>query len=276
MVTMIADRESDITALFERVKDCNLLVRSCKDRLIQEGRLYQHLSEQPLSGTYTIQVRHDERIGRSARRATIEVRYSKVSLTPYGYPKNASIEVWGIEAREVGCPEGVRPICWHLLTTHVIDSHEAACKAIDWYGQRWNIEQVFRLSKQKGFNVEGSDMESGKALIILTLLSLLAISKVFTLHTVSKISTPQPIAEAFDEQELECLRQLCTKYEGNTQRQKNPYTPDSLQWCYWVIARLGGWKPQEKQAGVIVLMRGWMYFQKIFYGFSLARCSFVS
>ena len=144
---------------------------------------------------------------------------------------------------------------------------------LDWYAMRWNIEQLFRLIKQKGLNVEDSDMETGEALIQLTLMSLYAASKILLLHLASKEQEPQPIKQTFTAQEIECLTAVNAQYEGKTIKQKNPYPIHSLQWCYWVLARLAGWKPHEKQAGVITIFRGWSDFQKIFDGWLLAKFS---
>src|SRR5690606_9305127 len=134
----------------------------------------------------------------------------------------------------------------------------------------WNIEQVFRLLKQKGLNVEALDIESGKGLVQLTLLALFAVSKIMLLHLASKQQEPVPVAKAFTPDQLACMEAVNKKYEGKTEKQKNPYQPNTLQWCYWVLARLGGWKPHEKQAGVITLHRGFMDFNKIFDGWMLA------
>ena len=82
---------------------------------------------------------------------------------------------------------------------------------------------------------------------------------------------PQPIKKTFTAVEMECLEAINREYEGRTIKQKNPYAEDSLQWCYWVLARMSGWKPNEKQAGVISLTRGYADFQKILDGWNLFK-----
>ena len=81
----------------------------------------------------------------------------------------------------------------------------------------------------------------------------------------------EPVAGAFSDEQLECLEAVGKQYEGKTLRQRNPYPAGTLPYCYWVLARLGGWKPQEKRAGLIALHRGFMDFQKIFNGWLRAR-----
>jgi hypothetical protein len=157
-----------------------------------------------------------------------------------------------------------------------IETAEQAQQVTQWYSERWNIEQVFRLLKHQGLTVEMLDLESGKSLIQppggpVTLLALLTVSKILLLHRASKQDQPLPVDQAFLVEEVECLQALHQKYEGKTPKQQNPYLPHTLQWCYWIMARLGGWKPHEKQAGVISLMRGLRRFHQIFHGWQLAK-----
>ena len=119
--------------------------------------------------------------------------------------------------------------------------------------------------------VEVLDLETGKALIGLTLLSLLAVSKIMLLHLSSKQSQPVPTAQTFSVKQMACIQLVYRQYEGKTVKQKNPYPTHPLQYCYWVMARLGGWKPSEKQAGVLALMRGYRRFEQRFQGWLLAR-----
>lgn len=273
-ITSMADREGDISELLERRGTAELLIRSRDNRRIRDGKLYEHLEIEQSRGSFRLAVKGDVRHGRSKREAEIEVRFSEVELKPKKLG-GKTIKVAAIEARERNPPSGEEAILWRLLTTHEVESFEQACQIIKWYAMRWNIEQVFRIIKQKGLAVEASDLETGKGVILMTLMGLFVASKVMLLHLSSKEERAQPIKQTFSPQEMECLRVVCQKYEGNTPRQKNNHPRDSLQWCYWVIARVGGWKPQEKQAGVITLFRGWNEFKKIYQGWELAL-KFVS
>jgi len=273
-VTIMADREGDIIEMFDRRQTEHLLIRSRGNRTIVEGKLYEYLSAQDLAGSFELTIKGDTRKAIQPRKATIQIRYTRVHLRAKN-PASAAIEVYAIEAREVNNTLAQETVLWRLLTTHQVDSVQKARQIIDWYSMRWNIEQVFRIIKQKGLDVENSDLETGKALIIMTLMALFAASKIMLLHLASKQEHIQPIGTTFSEDQLKCLKIISQDYEGNTLRQQNRYPPNSLQWVYWVIARLGGWKPQEKQAGVITLFTGWSRFQQIYQGWILAR-KFVS
>jgi hypothetical protein len=272
-LTVVCDREGDIGELFLQVPDehTHLLVRSNADRQLAQkaGKLSVLLGELPEMSHYSLQLRGDARTGRVARQAQMSLRWAQVELQL----KDKTKVLYVVEAREEVPPAGQKAIYWRLLTTHVIENEQQARQLLDWYSMRWNIEQIFRLLKHKGLNIEMLDLETGKALVQLTLLALLAVSKILLLHLASKQAAPLPIAATFTPEELVCMQAVNQRYEGNTVKQKNPYPKDSLQWCYWVLARVGGWKPHEKKAGVISLYRGWMHFQKMFDGWLLAKNS---
>ena len=273
-LTIIADREGDITELFQQVPDerTHLLIRSCQDRLLahSEFKLYHYLAHQPQGGSFQLAIKSDKRSKAMKRNATIVLRWGKVKLAPLSL-KGASLEMYALQAREEHPPEGQKPILWRLLTTHPIESIQEAEQLCQWYSERWNIEQVFRLLKHQGLQVEMLDLESGKSLIQITLLALLTVSKILLLHLAAKEEEPIPIQESFTREEVECIKALQQKYQGKTPKQKNPYPEQSLQWCYWIIARLGAWKPGKKKAGVICLMRGLRRFYHIFNGWTMAK-----
>src|SRR6476646_9435958 len=67
-------------------------------------------------------------------------------------PKNVTLTL--VEAREVDPPDAVTPVHWRLLTTHPVVTLADACRITGFYRQRWTIEQVFRVMKTKGFDIE--------------------------------------------------------------------------------------------------------------------------
>lgn len=277
-LTCISDREGDISQLFIRVPDehTHLLIRSNDNRCLTGGqKLIDHVNNLPIMGSYELKIRGDKRINRKSRVAKINLKYSLIRLAPAKL-KGKEIELYVVEAREDSStvPTGEAPIHWRLLTTHQVENLQQACLMIDYYKERWLIEQVFRLLKNKGLQIENSQMETGKALICLTLMGLYVVNKVMILHNASKETLPIDIKDSFSGEELACLKSCNKKYEGNTIKQKNPHPQDSLQWVYWVLSRMGGWKPHEKNnAGVISIFRGYLYFQQILEGWIMANNS---
>ena len=69
-----------------------------------------------------------------------------------------------------------------LLTTIPVTTLSEALMIIEWYSWRWIIEEVFRILKKEGFNIEASELESGRSIKKLCLLMLDAIIKIFQMR----------------------------------------------------------------------------------------------
>ncbi len=282
IITAISDREGDIYEVFATQPDkkTHLLIRSRDNRRIVEGKLFDYLSEQRVAGTYELEIRGDIRAKRKSRKAIIELRFTKVNIkkprTLKKYDKYAeTIEVYAIEVKETKAtvPKGEKPIHWRLLTTHQIDTFFMGVLIVFWYSLRWNIEQLFRVLQNKGFNVESSELEKGTSIIKLGIFALAASIMVMQLLLASKWDSNQPIEHVFNENEIKCLKEICIRYEGKTEKQKNRNNPRTLRWATWVIARIGGWKGyvSQRPPGPITFFRGLHNFNLIYEGWTMAK-----
>ena len=278
MITVIGDREADVYEELARVPDerTQVVLRSCQNRrLVGGGSLYERLAEQVVAGAYEIEIEADARVGRARRRAQIEVRYVAVEIAaPAGSAasEKPSVRLWAVEARERNAPVGVEPIVWRLLTTHRIETSADAARIINYYRYRWWIEQLFRVLKKQGLDIESSELEQIESIKKLSVLSLgVAVKTLQLKRSLEPSSAGQKLARVFNEEERQCLEQLNQKLEGRTTRQQNPYQKKELGYAAWVIARLGGWKGygSQRPPGVITIKRGLQRFETIFVGFSL-------
>lgn len=216
---------------------------------------------------------------RSAHVARLEVRYCPVIIkrprqgTDKGAP--AQLSLFALEVCER--PETVvgreKPIHWRLLTTHKLDSMADVFRCIDWYCQRWHIEQLFRTLKKQGLNLEESQVESAKGLVKLTSLATQAAVRTMQLTLAREERTNHPANEVFEPEEIQVLERLQPQLEGRTALQKNPHPVGGLAWAAWLIARLGGWKGYRSEAkpGPITMLRGQMYLSDIVKGWRLAN-----
>ena len=278
IVTIVADREADIYDLFGRygTSDLKLLIRSNSNRQINEGaeKIQEHLSKQLVKHCYTIEVNGDMRKGIEKRKVELELKWTQVDLCKPVSCNDASLPsattVTVVEAREKGKAGG---ISWRLYTTHEVTTAEQALQIIQWYKQRWYIEQVFRLLKMQGFQIESSQLETGWAIRKLTMLALLAVLRIMQMWIAYEDHNEQPIDEAFTKDEQQCMAQLNDKMEGETKKQCNPHKPSTLKWATWVIARLGGWKgyASQRRPGPIVLHRGFIKFYQMYEGWMMAK-----
>ena len=160
---------------------------------------------------------------------------------------------------------------WRLLTTHAVDDVAAGWRIVDWYRLRWTIEQLFRLMKTQGLQLEDSQLASAEGLIKLAAIATKAAAITLQLVQARDGKNGEPAEIAFSEPEIVVLHSLNRQIEGKTALQKNPHNPRSLAWAAWIIGRLGGWDgyPSSKPPGPITLRRGLEYFRAIAKGWLL-------
>ena len=302
MATVIADREADIYEMFDRLPDTanadqastHLLIRACSNRSLAcpeeppgsaAQTLFEWLCSLPEQDRYEVDLPASQshcndkgKSWRSAHRAQLVVRFARTQIRrPQWADRSAagSIGLWAIEVCED--PSTVRsqekPVHWRLLTTHDIASKEQARQCIDWYRQRWHIEQMFRTLKRQGLDVESSQLEQAGRLQKLVVLAASAAVHTLQLTLAREGHNTRPASDCFDEQEQALLGDVNPTLEGKTQKQKNPHTPASLAWAAWIVARLGGWKgyASERKPGPITMLGGLQALAQIHRGWTLAR-----
>ena len=279
LLTGIADREGDIYELFARVPDerTHLLVRCAQNRRLSEGGLlFERLAG--FAEACRVSLELPARPGQAARTATLAVRFGQVSLCKPAHGADrrdpAQITLAAIEACEIDPPAGVKPVHWRLLTTHAVNSAEAALAMLELYRRRWIIEQLFRSLKSQALDIERSMLEEGAALERLAAAALVAATA--TLQLVQgrgEAGDTLPAGRVFSPAEIETLRVLVPRLEGRTLAQRNPHPAETLSWAAWVIARLGGWTGygSERPAGPITMFRGLQRFHALAEGFALAK-----
>ena len=238
------------------------------------GKLYATLESEPVSGSYEIQLASNKK--RAARKAKIEIKYCQVSIAaPSNYKgETKEVTLWGIEARESEetKPKDDEGILWRLLTTHEVKTVEQAIECVGWYKKRWFIEELFRVIKTKGFQIESSQLASG-----LKLKKLLAMTLEAALHVMKlKLALTQDECLAttvFSEEEQEFIEVLQTKVEGATLKQKNPYPKKTLAWAAWTIARVAGWTGYSSHGppGYITIKEGYDRFHLQLEGYLLFK-----
>ena len=67
----------------------------------------------------------------------------------YQYPPAVEVDVVWVKEKACSVPAGEEPIDWKLITTHRIAEDDKAIKqVIQWYTDRWLIEEFFLSQKQ--------------------------------------------------------------------------------------------------------------------------------
>jgi Transposase DDE domain len=273
-VTVIDDREGDFYAKWARLpeRDFHLLTRCMQDRILTDGRgLYETAATWPIVAVSAIDL--VARANRPARQAKLALRFGTIALRrPEGSPRDwpKMVELTLVEVVELDPPAGVEPLHWYLLTTHDVRDAASAWRLVGWYKQRWIIEQLFRILKTQGLQIEDSRIETADRLLKLTAIATKAAAIILQLLQARDGKSAEPATTAFTDDEIQALAAAGAKYEGRTKLQSNPHTPRSLAWAAWIIARLGGWDgyPRTKP-GPITLRHGLEYFQALAHGWHL-------
>ena len=260
-VVMVSDRESDIYCAFaRRPAGVDQVVRAAQDRVLADGgRLFSAASKWPELGTAQVKVQ-PKRAGDKGRTATVTIKAGTVTLrrpktgANRGEPRTLTLGL--VEVREAAAPKGAgKPLLWHLLTTLPVATLKDAQEVVRFYRLRWRIEEVFRLMKKDGLDIEDSQLETTGRLFNLAALALAAAASTIQLVDARDGST-RPATDVIALEEIDAAAAISATLEGATPRQKNPHAKGSLSWLSWIVARLGGWNCYYKPPGPKTMARG--------------------
>ena len=276
-MVIVQDREGDIYEQFAVIPDeqTALLIRAKANRILADKtQLFSCLNGQPSAGSYELSVAAQGK--RKKRTATIEVRYKQVTLkktdaASKGVAKTTSLYL--VEAKEVNY-SGSNKICWRLLTNIPVQNIETAKTCIEWYSWRWIVEEVFKIVKKEGYDIEASELEYACSVRKLCLMIMEVVIKLFLMRLAyAEPETELSADSCFTIQEQEFLEYQITDLEGKTAKQKNPYKVKDLKRYVWAIARLGGWKGYEskRHPGITTIWLGLKYFKAAMEGWMLFR-----
>jgi hypothetical protein len=257
--TLISDRESDIYPLWDRIPDekTDLIIRARGDRRLfdQPFTILELLEKRGVAGSYSIDIKGDLRTKRSKRTALLNVRYAAVlvkksKVLTKAQVRQEYVSLNAVEVREdpSSCKAGEAPVHWLLLTSHAVNNFEQACRIVDWYSFRWQIEQFFRLTKSQGVDLESSQLETGEGLKKLGVLGFASSLKILQMTLARDGIVNDTIKKYFSQQEIVLLALINDKLKGTTLKQQNPHPKNTLAWAAWVIARLGGYSGYASQS----------------------------
>ena len=239
MATVVGDRESDIHAQWASVPEngFHVLTRAMNDRRLTGGvPLFETMAGFAKVGQRTIKL-HAREPSRAARTAKLEPRFGTVEIVrphkEWDRSLVRTVPLRAIDVREIGAPPGIEPLHWRLLTMHAIaDAAEAWC-IVDCYRARWTIEQLFRVLKSHGLQLEDSQVASAERLVKPAAAAAKAACGDIQLTQERDGKAGLSASNVFSAEEIETL------------------APAS-----WVIARPGGWNCHYKSPGPTTMRHG--------------------
>jgi hypothetical protein len=228
-VVNVSDREGDIYSLFAEAKKphrkAHILVRANHNRALNDDdeeeeentssadreqadqenltvHLWPHLKNQPAAGTIKLNLPKTQT--RPKRKATLEVRYAKITLKA-PTKKQANLPLWAVYVSEPSPEEGAPPVEWMLLTTMEITSAEQAFEIVSWYCHRWKIEELHRVLKS-GCRIEAKQLKTAEALKRAIAIDLVVGWRILLLSKLSREHPDLPASVAFSQGEIEVLK----------------------------------------------------------------------
>ena len=191
-------------------------------------------------------------------------------------PKSASradparVTLGLVEVREIDPPAGVEPLLWRLLTSLSVATAEDALEVVRLYRLRWRIEDVFRVLKKDGLDLEASQVTEAPRLFNLAACGLVASVRILQLVD-ARDGSVRPATDVIDAAAKPAVAAIGTGLEGGTVRQQNPWAEGSLAWLAWVVARLGGWNCYYRPPGPKTMSNGWHRLAERLAGFAAAE-----
>ena len=254
----VADREGDLYDLFAQALAAtaqprvHVLVRSRHNRMLPGGdlRLWDMVSQLPAAGR--LEVRVGRKGNHPARLARLEIRFSAVTLqAPTRKAGQGPIELWAIEAREIGSPQGESPILWRLVTTLPVTSFAGAVEKVQWYAQRWQIEVIHKVLKS-GCQIEQRQLETRARLERALSVDLVVACRLLALARAAREQPEASVSAWLGEAEWKAL--CCISLDQAEPPSEPPSVRQAVRW----IAQLGGFmgRKADGQPGPITLWRG--------------------
>jgi hypothetical protein len=262
-VMVIADREADLYEMFAcRPEGVDVLVRANHNRTLADGGwLDESCDDAPELGRSTVDLPPVP--GRAARVARLALRARRISIkrpkrnrAHWAAALAPGVELTLVEAREIDPPAGETPLHWRLLTTRTVENLADAQIIVGFYRRRWTIEQVFRVMKTRGFDIEAVPIQDNAPLKNLGCATLIAAIQIQQMLHDRDGQATRPMTDVFEADDQPVIEAIGTTLEGRTARQRNPHPPGSLAHATWICARLGGWTGYYGKPGPIVLVRG--------------------
>lgn len=278
-IVMAGDRENDIYGFYVCRPECvDFVVRAAQDRALDDGTCLKQTAdawEGLVCCNVAVAARPAGAKGgpRPARTARVEVRAGLITLLR---PKSASrdlparVTLGLVEVREIGAPAGVEPLMWRLLTTLSIATAEDALEVVRIYRLRWRIEEVFRVLKKDGLDLEASQVTEAARLFNLAACGLLASVRILQLVD-ARDGSVRPATDVIEAEAIPAVAAIGAELEGGTVRQQNPWDEGSLAWLAWIVARLGGWNCYYRPPGPKTMSNGWHRLAERLAGFATAE-----
>lgn len=255
-IVVLSDSEGDVFECFQEAqkktgeKTAEWIVRAGQNRSVPSKdanghwkKLWGEVGKSKVLGTIEVEVSKNRpkssddqkrNQARSARRATLRVRATRVTLKGPSRPggRLQDLKVNAVLVREVNPPKGEKPIEWLLLTSLPINTWKKVCLVIDYYCCRWQIEIYFRILKS-GCQVEELQLETAARFKPCLAVYMIVAWRVMYLLMLGRECPDMPCDLVFSDDEWKSVYTVVCQ-------ERPPRVAPSLEEMVYMIASLGG------------------------------------
>jgi len=195
-------------------------------RTADNSHLLTRARELPAQGQKVVEQR--ARPGQAARTLHLNLAWGSMQVLP---PRNHPTlkKQPPLDVSIVRCWDDKHSVEWLLLATWPVESLDAATQCIQWYEQRWSIEEFHKCLKS-GCRVESSQLKDAKSVdVLLGFCSIVAV-RLLALARLARLKPDEPASRHIDPVYLTVLCAM-RKLESRTLTVRG----------YWrEVARIGG------------------------------------
>lgn len=258
----IGDRGSDSFTYWAKARDMGwqCLSRIFTDRrTVDQHHLLGLARSLPSRGKMALHQR--ARPTQPERIVQLQMAWQSVEVQPARndpYQRNIA----PLQASVLRCWDDEHDLEWLLLATWAIDTWAQACECVQWYTQRWRIEEFHKCLKT-GCRIECSQLKHAQATqVLLGFCSVVAVR----LLALSRVVKTYPEALAKEQVEDDYVQVLCS--------QQGLCAQTLTVVGYWrEVARMGGFlaRKHDKVPGWQTLWRGLTRLDDMVCGYRLSR-----
>lgn len=279
----LMDREADDYEMFHALaRDGHrFVVRCLHNRWLEEpsGNIKLHSLFTDIEATMSREIQLSRRKpkrtanarkihpARAARTAKLCVAAATVALKrpvgkrPHTTDPPASVTINVVRVWEADPPDGCEPVEWYLYTTEPIATAEQQMAIVDYYRERWVIEEYFKAIKT-GCEFERRQLQDYESLInLLATFAPIAYRLLLIRGEARRVPDADPIS-VISQDHLDVLRA-----RGRLRLSSSP----TVREVYLAIAALGGHIKYNGDPGWLTLARGYEKLETLTEGWRAAK-----
>jgi len=271
----VADRGSDVMEFlaYEKGAGREYVVRSKHNRNVQvcqpdgtilSTKLHDYIRSKTVMSSRPRTYDLSESADRSARKVELSMSWAMLDLMPPRQPRGdyerVPLRVWVVRVWEANPPDGEKGIEWILLTNVEVKGEEDAWERVEWYIQRWKVEEWHKGMKT-GMGIEDLQFTTRDSLEpAIAVLSVVAL-------WLLEMRDGSRDEQKRNQKASECVPLLWVRVLSSWR-----HRCFRDEWTYGefvhALARLGGHQNRKSDhpPGWIVLWRGWSQLQAMIAG----------